>query len=444
MTTATGRYPHAGRLSGGRLRGPRARAADGRACLPRLRRERPHRRGDSAHAVAPVRGRVRSAGAGGYLADAVRAFFENAGELCYVLRLDPAADDVAGLKAGLAALGPADAVDLVCAPDVMRPRVGDAVPPDPAAAAELMQTAVLDHCADLGDRFAILDARPATDVAGVLEQRSGWDSTGGALYFPWVRTPDPAQPAGRFVPPCGHVAGLYAQIDQQSGVHQAPANRVLRFAVDLEAGVSAHEQAVLNPRGVNCLRALPGRGIRVWGARTLSLRPEWTYVNVRRLFLTVGRWLERNLAEVAFEPNESRLWVAHHARADRLPRRPVPARRAGREDEHGGLLRQVRRRDQPARGRRARDGGDPGRGGPHRARRVRRRPHHPRRQRRQHPASSRTEQERSDHGRPARSLCRLQLRRRTGRHHQGRLPGVLGPGEQPERRSSTAKAPTRT
>lgn len=247
----------------------------------------------------------------GYLADVVRAFFENAGELCYVMRLDPAADVEAGLKAGLVALAPTDTVDLVCAPDVMRPRVGGTDPPDRTEAARMqkrMQKAVLEHCEDLGDRFAILDARPAADVTSVLEQRAGWYSASGALYYPWVRTPDTAQRAG-LVPPCGHVAGLYAQTDRQSGVHRAPANRVLRHVVDLEADVTDQEQATLNPAGVNCLRALPGRGIRVWGARTLARGPEWTYVNVRRLFLTVGRWVERNLVVAAFEPNGPQLWA---------------------------------------------------------------------------------------------------------------------------------------
>jgi len=91
-------------------------------------------------------------------------------------------------------------------------------------------------------------------------------------------------------------------------VHKAPANEVLHGVSDLVPDVSDADQAELNPIGVNCLRAFPGRGIRVWGARTLSREPAWTYISVRRLFLTVGRWIERNLTDVPFEPNDARLW----------------------------------------------------------------------------------------------------------------------------------------
>jgi phage tail sheath protein FI len=109
------------------------------------------------------------------------------------------------------------------------------------------------------------------------------------------------------VPPSGHVAGIYARSDQQRGIHKAPANEVLEGVLDLEVNLTDEQQGELNPEGVNCLRAFPGRGIRVWGARTLSGEP-WVYVNVRRLFLTAARWIERNLAQKVFEPNDSRLW----------------------------------------------------------------------------------------------------------------------------------------
>ena len=111
------------------------------------------------------------------------------------------------------------------------------------------------------------------------------------------------------VPPSGHVAGVYARTDDQSGIHKAPANETLEGALDLQLVLDDAGQAPLNALGVNCIRALPGRGVRVWGARTLSGDPAWDYVNVRRLFLTVGRWLEASLTGVAFEPNDLRLWA---------------------------------------------------------------------------------------------------------------------------------------
>ena len=79
--------------------------------------------------------------------------------------------------------------------------------------------------------------------------------------------------------------------------------------VDVDPLVEADAQAELNPEGVNVVRVFPGRGIRLWGARTLSRQDEWRYVNVRRLFLTLRRWLDRNMTFAAFEPNGPRLWI---------------------------------------------------------------------------------------------------------------------------------------
>ena len=113
----------------------------------------------------------------------------------------------------------------------------------------------------------------------------------------------------RHVPPCGHIAGVYARTDAWTGIHKAPANEALEGVLDLETQLARPDQERLNAKGINCLCAFPGRGIRVWGARTLSQRPEWAYINVRRLFLTAGRWVERRMADVAFEPNDIRLWT---------------------------------------------------------------------------------------------------------------------------------------
>jgi phage tail sheath protein FI len=199
-----------------------------------------------------------------------------------------------------------DTLDLVCAPDIMWPRQGQAPDEDEALR---MQGEVLRHCDDTGDRFAILDSRPSASVEGALRQRRGLRGVNGALYYPWIKVSSIPGAAEPFVlaPPCGHVAGVYARTDQQTGVHKAPANEVLEGVLDLETNLTDTQQGELNPEGVNCLRAFPGRGIRVWGARTLA-GELWVYVNVRRLFLTAARWIERNLADKVFEPNDPRLW----------------------------------------------------------------------------------------------------------------------------------------
>lgn len=259
-----------------------------------------------------------------YLGCAVRGFFENGGRLCYVVRLQNATPEA--LELGLVTLEDLNTIDLVCAPDIMSSPTHET----DLEQIRIMQLSVLDHCSRLNDRFAILDSPPQANLQTVLKQREELidtyfailDSlpqanlqtvlkqrelvdTYGALYYPWVRS----QENGYFVPPCGHIAGVYARSDERIGIHKAPANEILEGVLQSEVTLTNAEQEQLNPKGINCLRAFPGRGIRVWGARTLSPNPNWFYVNVRRLFLTVGRWIELNMANRVFEPNNTKLWA---------------------------------------------------------------------------------------------------------------------------------------
>ena len=194
---------------------------------------------------------------------------------------------------------------MVCAPDIALNKT------EPIA----FQQAVLNHCEQTGDRFAILDSLQRDSLSDITDRpqdlrQGGLSGTNGALYYPWIRVPGGPTSTGGLVPPCGHVAGVYAATDQRVGVHKAPANQELASVLDLAVNLTDAQQGELDPNGgVNCLRAFPGRGIRIWGARTLSKDPAWTYINVRRLFLTVGRWIERTMAEVVFEPNDFMLWV---------------------------------------------------------------------------------------------------------------------------------------
>jgi Bacteriophage tail sheath protein len=246
----------------------------------------------------------------GFLADAVQGFFANGGEICRVVRLDETVDPVVALEAGLEATVTLDDVDLVCLPDASRLREPGELPtlehdPDRVRA---LQRAVIDHCELVGTRVAILDSLPNAGQLAVLEQRRALTSADATLYYPWVLVQHDAGKPPVFVPPCGHVAGIYATTDRAVGVHKAPANEVVHGALDLEIEITDDLQAALNPVGVNCLRAFPGRGIRVWGARTLSTEAAWTYVNVRRLILTAARWVAANMTDVLFEPNDEALW----------------------------------------------------------------------------------------------------------------------------------------
>ena len=164
-------------------------------------------------------------------------------------------------------------------------------------------------------RIAVLDTPPSLDPAGVRSLKSLLDSKYAALYYPWIRVAnpvaatDPTEPREILLPPSGSVCGIYARSDIQRGVFKAPANETVTGALGLERDVRFGEQEVLNPLGINCIRALPNRGIRVWGARTLSSDPEWKYVNVRRYFLYLEASIDRGTQWAVFEPNGERLWA---------------------------------------------------------------------------------------------------------------------------------------
>lgn len=245
----------------------------------------------------------------GFLADAVRGFFDNGGTLCHVVRLPRALSPAEAVQEGLATLDDLDDVDLVCAPDIV------AAAPWPVdkdlAPIVQAQQAMLRHCRQRGDRFALLDGVPAVDPATVAEQcaaLTGADGAFGALYYPWLGASG-ADGRLRHLPPSGHVAGVYSTADQRVGVHKAPANTVVEGVVDLQVQLTAAEVGTLYGQRVNCLRALPGRGVRVWGARTLGADPAWRDVTARRLVSTIGRWIEQFMTGLVHEPNDIRLWV---------------------------------------------------------------------------------------------------------------------------------------
>ena len=214
-------------------------------------------------------------------------------------------------RTGLTALEEVDEVSMLCVPDLMMSFGGGNGTPSEDDV-ELVQLAMIDHCERLKDRFAILDTIKGQSVQQVQAWREdNLDSKYAALYYPWIAIQDPidAEAGGvRLVPPSGHMAGVYARTDIERGVHKAPANEVIRGVVRLERAITHGEQEVLNPDGVNCIRQFRGRGIRVWGARTVSSDTEWKYVNVRRLFLYLEESIEEGTQWVVFEPNTLSTW----------------------------------------------------------------------------------------------------------------------------------------
>ncbi len=245
-------------------------------------------------------------------------------------------------KRGLRTLEDVDAVSIVAVPDLMiqpvvPPATADPAPiiPDPCAPApppeevpepvipdmvvpftlteiRRAQEAIIAHCETMRDRFAILDAprHPAREtllsVDEILEWRRQLYSERGfaALYYPWLKLYDPGGSGDlQLVPPSGHIAGAYARTDLQHGVHRAPANVALEWVVDVDVPLDEVQHGLLNEQGVNAIRPYAGRGIRVYGARTISTEPQWRYVNVRRLLLMIEEAIEESSQWAVFELN---------------------------------------------------------------------------------------------------------------------------------------------
>ncbi|MFT3889758.1 MAG: phage tail sheath subtilisin-like domain-containing protein [Arachnia sp.] len=222
------------------------------------------------------------------------------------------ADDYVGDvsdRSGFAALEAIDGITMLCVPDLMSAYQQGAIDLDTVQA---VQTAMIAHCELMGNRIAILDPPPGFNAQQIKEWRvdkARYDSMYATLYWPWIQTMNPATGLLSFIPPSGHVAGVWARNDAERGVHKAPANEVVRGVIDIEINITRNEHDLLNPEGINCIRAFPGRGIRIWGARTLSSDAAWHYLNVRRLFNYLEESILNGTDWVVFEPNDQALWA---------------------------------------------------------------------------------------------------------------------------------------
>jgi phage tail sheath protein FI len=207
-------------------------------------------------------------------------------------------------RTGLAGLAGIDEISLLCVPD--HNRINN------------LDSEIVIQCEQLKDRFAVLQIDAGQGDVGDL--RYPQDSTYAAVYYPWIRVVNPLTEQLELIPPGGHVTGIIARTDIERGVHKAPANEVVRGIVaagqngtgPLEFYLSKGEHDMLNPRGINVIRdfRVDGRGVRVWGARTISSDPAWKYVNVRRLFLFVEESIDEGTQWVVFEPNSEPTWAA--------------------------------------------------------------------------------------------------------------------------------------
>ncbi|MFE0464004.1 phage tail sheath family protein [Kitasatospora sp. NPDC058965] len=216
----------------------------------------------------------------------------------------------ADARTGFAGLEAIDEITMLAVPDLMAAYQQGQID---AEGVKAVQSAMITHCELMGDRIAVLDPLPEMTPRQIREWRlegAGYDSKYAALYYPWIKVFDQASGQNKFVPPSGHMLGVWARNDAERGVHKAPANEVVRGAIDLQTNVSKGEQDLLNPIGVNCIRAFPGRGIRIWGARTLSSDPAWRYISVRRLFNYLEESILLGTQWTVFEPNDELLWLS--------------------------------------------------------------------------------------------------------------------------------------
>lgn len=226
---------------------------------------------------------------------AVKGFFENGGQHLVIQRIPRDHPDELSVDDFVTAIQSLKEVDspLCLAPGMWSAKI---------------QKTLIEHCEARQNCFAILDPPPGLDLNGVLTFRRRINSSFAALYYPWLEV---AGLNGQTteIAPSGHLAGIYARVDGQRGVHAAPANEVIHGITKIAREVTTHDQESLNPAGINALRSFPGQGHRVWGARTLSRDPEWKYVNVRRLLIFLEESIRKGTQWVVFEPNGEPLWA---------------------------------------------------------------------------------------------------------------------------------------
>lgn len=231
------------------------------------------------------------------LAHAVYGFFNNGGTTCWVTRVN-GLTNVEAVRTVLMRYEALDEIAIVAVPGALDSAV---------------QEEVIKHCENMEDRFAILDGQVTTTITAAAIKGPVRTSNYAALYFPRIKVFDPVTTPVTKEPlpitPSGHIAGIYARVDAERGVHKAPANEVVRGALELEYAVSRNEQTVLNPRGINVIRNFNGN-LLVWGARTLGGddNGDTKYINVRRLLNFLRESIDEGTRFAVFEPNARPLW----------------------------------------------------------------------------------------------------------------------------------------
>ena len=216
-----------------------------------------------------------------------------------------AVDAITDLKTGLKQFEDLEDISIVAAPGSTYGFETPTYNPQARAIVGLLIT----HAQRMKYRIAVIDSGDNQSIGQVRAMRAQFDSTYSALYYPWIRVLDPLTQREIYAPPSGFVSGIYARNDINRAVYKAPANEVVNLALGFERFLNKSQQEVLNPEGINCFRFFEGRGMRLWGARTMSSDPEWKYVNLRRYFAYLERSIDKGTQWAVFEPNGEGLWA---------------------------------------------------------------------------------------------------------------------------------------
>jgi hypothetical protein len=206
-------------------------------------------------------------------------------------------------RTGVRGIFEIDEINILACPDIMRAYEAGLMDHEQVQGVmEMMismcEGALTGDTPNAPNRMVVLDTPPdkvkPQEVAQWLNQFNRRSMFAG-LYYPWIKVANPRN-GGKpiFVPPCGHVIGVWARTDETRGVYKAPANETPRGVLGLAYETNFREQELLNPLGINCIRSFPNRGIRIWGARTLVEpdKTEWRYISVRRLISYIEKSIE--------------------------------------------------------------------------------------------------------------------------------------------------------
>ena len=174
-----------------------------------------------------------------------------------------------------------------------------------------VQNAMISQAERFPGRFAILDIPKDLDVVEAANWAGKLNTSCAAAYFPFIHMTDPLDATGIStvcIPPSGAVCGNIAATVSKKGIFYAPANCILEGAVSLSGKMTTGEQEILYDSKINVLKYFQGRGVKIWGARTLSSDTEWKYINVRRTFSRVCASLREGTQWAVFETNDKKLW----------------------------------------------------------------------------------------------------------------------------------------